>query len=99
MDGLIIEHCTSYVYLCSTFTCDGSVSSDVRVHAKSKLCEVLKYISFIKKNNDVPFVVKRRVLDAAMMSSLLYRCEFWVGAVIKPVIKLNNWATKQLLGV
>ena len=99
VDELVIEHCTSYTYLGSPFTSDGSVSSAVKVHVKNKLCHVLKYVSFLKKNNDVPFIVKRRVLDAAMMSSLLYGCESWVGADVKSVSKLYNWAIKQLLGV
>ena len=62
MRGLVIEHCQSYVCLGSPFTTDGSVSSSVSVHAKNKLCHVLKYVSFLKKNNDIPFIVKRRVL-------------------------------------
>ena len=33
------------------------------------------------------------------MSALLYGCESWLGADYKPVIKLYNWAIKQLLGV
>ena len=94
-----MEHCTSYVYLGSPFTSDGSVSSSVSVHAKNKLCHVLKYVSFLTKNNDVPFIVKRRVFDAALMSALMYGCESWVCADIKPVIKLYNWSIKQLLGV
>ena len=99
VDGMTIEHCDSYNYLGSPFTCDGSVTSAVKEHARSKLCHVLKFVSFVKKNNDVPFIVKRRVFDAALMSSLLYGCESWVGADVKPVIKLYNWAMKELLGV
>ena len=37
---------------------------------------VLKFVSFIKKNNDVPFRVKQEVFDAALMSSLIYGWEF-----------------------
>ena len=33
------------------------------------------------------------------MSSLLYGCESWLNADIRPMIKLYNWAIKQLLGV
>ena len=33
------------------------------------------------------------------MSALLYCCESWLGADLKPVTKLYNWAIKQLLGV
>ena len=83
----------------SPFTCDGAVNSSVKQHAKSKLCHVIKFVSFIKKNNDVPFIVKRRVFDAALMSSLLYGWESWVGADLRPVIKLYNWAIKELLEV
>ena len=41
---MMVEHCTSYTYLDSPFTCDGSVSCAVMLNAKSKLCRVLKYI-------------------------------------------------------
>ena len=99
INDMAIERCNSYVYLGSPFTCDGAVNSSVKEHAKSKLCHVIKFVSFIKKNNDVPFIVKRRVFDAALMSSLLYGCESWVGADLRPVIKLYNWAIKELLGV
>ncbi len=98
MDGLIIAPCSMYVYLRSPFTSDSSVSSAIRVHARTKLNQIIKFVTFIKKNNDVPFVVKRRVFDAALVSTLLYGCESWLGADVKP-IKLYNWGIKQLLGV
>ncbi len=61
VDGFVVSRCTSYVCLGSPFTSDGSPSSAVKMHAKNKMCQVLKYASFVKKNNDVPFIVKRRV--------------------------------------
>lgn len=99
VNDLVVEHCSRYVYLETSFACDGSVSSAVKLHAQSKLCHVLKFVYFIRKNNDVPFIVKRRLFDAALMSSLLYGCESWLGADLKPVIKLYNWSMKELLGV
>ena len=30
---------------------------------------------------------------------MLYGCESWVGADLRPVTKLYNWAIKELLGV
>ena len=96
---LVISSCISYVYLGSPFASDGSISSAVKLHAKNKLCQVLKFVSFVKKNNDIPFIVKRRVFEAALMSSLLYGCESWVGADLKPIVRLYNWALKHLLGV
>ena len=49
MNDLVIEHCINYVYLGPPFTCDGSVSSAVWIHAKRKLSHGLKYVSFLKK--------------------------------------------------
>ncbi len=96
---LVINSCTSYVYLGSPFSSDGSASFALKLHAKNKLCHVLKFVSFVKKNNDVPFIVKRRAFEAALMSSLLYGCESWVGADLKPIVRLYNWALKHLLDV
>ena len=63
------------------------------------MCHVLKFISFLKKNRDIPFRVKLKVFKAALMSSVLYGCESWFNGDLKPVEKLYNWAVKQLLGV
>ena len=43
--------------------------------------------------------VKRRVLEAALMSPLLYGCESWVGADLKPIVRLYSWPLKYLFGV
>lgn len=91
VDGLEVKHCDKYIYLGSPFTNSGCTSSAVRAHASSKMSHVLIFVSFIAKNRDVPFVVKKRVFDAALMSSLLYRCETWLGADIKTMSKLYNW--------
>ena len=99
VDGIAVRHCDLYIYLGSPFTSDGSPSSAVKAHAKLKLPHVLKFVSFLRKNNDVPFIVKRRFFDAALTSTLLYGCESWVGADIKPASKLYNWCIKELLAV
>ena len=51
----------------SSFTSDGSVFSTVKLHVKQKMCHILKFVSFLNKNNDVPFVVKHRVFEATLM--------------------------------
>ncbi|XP_069984678.1 uncharacterized protein [Penaeus vannamei] len=37
-------------------------------------------------NVDIPFYVKRRFFEAALMSSVLYGCESWVNGSLKPVV-------------
>ena len=99
VNDMVVEHCNMYIYLGSPFTSDGSISSAVKTHASLKMPHVLKFVSFIKKNNDIPYIVKKRVFEAALMSTLLYGCESWVGADMKPMLKLYNWCLKTLLGV
>ena len=83
----------------STFTSDGSLVSSIRAHAQSKVAHVIKFVSFSNENRDIPFIVKRRVFDAALMSAVLYGCESWLDTDLRPITKLYNWGLKQLLGV
>ena len=83
----------------SPFTDDGSPSTAIKLHANMKMCHTLKFISFINKNNDVPFIVKKKVFDAALMSSILYGSESWINGAVKPIEKQYRWCVKQLLGV
>ena len=99
VNDLTIDHCTKYVYLGSPFTSDGCTSSSIKEHANIKMCHVLKFVSFLKKNNDVPYSIKRRIFEAAFVSTILYGCESWFNADISPITKLYNWALKELLGV
>ena len=99
VESLRIEKCDKYIYLGSPFTKDGSVSSAVKAHALIKMPHALKFIAFVRKNNDIPFMVKKRVFDAALTSSLLYGCESWFTADLKPIMKLYNWCLKEMLGV
>ena len=86
------------MFLGSPFTTDGSVSSVISAHATAKIPHVLKFVSFIKKNNDIPFYVKRRVFDAALMSAFLYGRESWLTGNLKPIItSLYNRRIKELL--
>ena len=73
----MVEHCERYTYLGSPFTVDGSVSTALRTHVECKMPHVAKYISCLKKNDDIPFHVKRR-------------CESWVSGNLKPVTKVYN---------
>ena len=98
-NSLIIKHCDTYIYLGSPFTSDGSMSSAVKAHVQEKMSHFHKFIAFLDKNFDLPFVIKKRVFDACLLSAMLYGCESWLNGDLKPVCKLYNWALKQMLGV
>ncbi len=93
--------CRQYVCLGSVFTCDGSVTSAIAAHAQAKMCHMCHILKFsvLKNNFEVPFYVKHRVFEAALMSSVLCGCESWFHADLRPVNKIYNWGIKKLLGV
>ena len=98
-NNLSIKHCDIYIYLGSPFTSDGLLTSVVKAHAQERMAHFHKFISFLDKNSDIPFIVKKRVFDACLLSAILYGCESWLNGDLKPVCKIYNWALKRLLGV
>jgi len=60
---------------------------------------VNKFGMFVRKNTKMPYFLKAKVLDAALMSSMLYGCEAWVTNNLAAVTKHYNTALKLLLGV
>ena len=97
--NILITHCWMYIYLGSIFTADGNLSSVLLEHVKAKRKHLNKFIIFVKSNPDMPFIVKRKVLDAAFNAAILYGCETWIGASCQSVNTLYISAIKALLGV
>ena len=95
-----VSHCLEYTYLGAIFTSDGKIDSSVKKHAVSRSNCINKFIRFLDKNKNAPYLVKKRVFDACVMSSLLYGCEAWLSD--KSWSKVNILylkALKMLLGV
>ena len=99
VNNLVIKHCDIYTYLGSPFTSDGSISSAIRIHTQEKMAHFHKFIAFLNKNSELPFIIKKRVFDACLISAMLYGCESWVNGDLKPMNKMYNWALKHLLSV
>ena len=99
--NIIVEHTQRYVYLGAVFTDDGKLATALQSHCDDKRKHVLKFMSFVQKNAEFPFCVKKKVLDAALLSSVLYSCESWIGSdsELKPVQQSYISAIKALLGV
>ena len=75
-----IQHCSKYNYLGCIFTSDGSIKSALKEHTNDRMKHLNKLIMFLKTNKDIPFVAKRKVVEAAFNAALLYGCESWIGA-------------------
>ena len=96
---IIVKHATSYVYLGSPFTENGNIKNILELHTKTRMSDLNKFKIFCKKNETMPYIYKKKVLDAVIISSLLYGCESWLTENLKEVDHLYISAIKSLLGV
>ena len=71
----------------------------MRVHSRSRKKQMNKLIIFLQANQDAPFSVKKKVVDAAFTSSILYGCEAWLGSKPREMDSMYLEAIKLLLGV
>ena len=99
LGDLWIDHCDRYTYLGAVFTADGSTNSAIKEHVKERQKHFNKLIMFLNTNKDMPFIAKRKVVEAAFNAALLYGCESWVGGNYHAVNKLYMGAIKCILGV
>ena len=96
---IVIENCKKYVYLGSVFTQDGSIVSSLKEHCDEKESHLLKFVAFLAKNRDVPFLIKKQVFEAALTSALCYGCEAWFTRDVSSVRVMYLNAMRELLGV
>ena len=82
---VVVEWCDRYVYLGSVFTSDATLSCAITAHAQVKMCHILKCVSFLNKNKDILFYVKKKMFEAALMSTILYGCESWLEGDLRPI--------------
>ena len=83
----------------------GSSISNAPVHKQVgeqmslKQCHARKFCSFLRKNSEAPFAVKRAIWESALISSILYGCETWMTNSLKTVEQLYQHTLKDLIGV
>ena len=98
-DHLDVQYCKEYWYLGSPITDDGSPLTVMRAHIKARSKHVLKFITFLQKNPDMPFSAKKAVAESCIVSAILYGTETWLTSSFKPLEVLYNRVIKALLGV
>ena len=70
-----VKYSSSYVYLGATITDGGIYTTSLKCHIECKMTQVLKYFSFLRRNPDFPFPIKKQVADTCLLTSVLYGCE------------------------
>ena len=61
----VIWHCDQYVYLGSVFTSDGNTKTSIEQHVKENDKHFHKLVAFLCTNRELPFCVKRNVVETA----------------------------------
>ena len=78
-----MKPCKSYIYLGSVFCSDGSTVSSLKAHVDAKKKQLNKLLIFLRVNKDMPFAVKRKVVEAAYSASILYGSEAWLNVGLR----------------
>ena len=99
VNGMIVKHCTSYVYLGVIVTENGSATTSLKAHVTEKKKHLNRLLIFLSRNHDAPFFVKRKVFDAAFSTAILYGCESWLNVSLEPVERMYMSAVRSLLDV
>ena len=98
LQDIQIKRTDKYLYL-GTWISNASIADQVKNHLKAKANQTLKFSSFLAKNADAPYPVKRKVWESALLSSLFYSCESWLTSNLKMAEQVYASTLKQLLGV
>lgn len=93
-----IKKTDKYQYL-GTWISNASIAEQAKYHLKSKANQTFKFSSFLAKNQDAPFPVKRKVWESALLSSLFYSAETWLTNNLKTAEQVYASTLKQLLSV
>ncbi len=94
----VISHTEEYVYLGSIFS-STTIAQQITAHIDAKQNHVRKFTSFITKNNDAPFSVKKLVWESALKGAILYGCESWMCDNVRSAAQPYITTLKLLLGV
>ncbi len=91
-------------YTCNTlkntrYVSNSTMKKQVANHAASKQCHIRRFSSFLAKNCDAPFVVKKVVWECALSIAILYSCETWMVKDITTVQTQYMSSVKDFLGV
>ena len=79
MGNIHIYHTDQYTYL-GTPIANTSISNQVQSHANLKAGQVIKCVSFLKKEQECTLHAKKTVWEGAINLTILYGCQTYLGA-------------------
>ena len=97
-DEITVECSDKYIYLGNTIM-NAPIHNQVEDHLRSHTKSLRKFQSFLSKNSDAPFCVKRKVWSAAFNSAIFYGSETWMSSNLKVANNVYLSSLRDLLGV
>ena len=94
-----MKYTSWYLYIGAYITDDASYRSSINLHVNDKKKHCLKYVSFVEKNPDLPFTIRKKVAEACIFSTILYGCETWCCSDFNKLESLYMRVVKALLAV
>jgi hypothetical protein len=98
IDNVIIDETEHYMYLGARIS-NSSIPDQIAAQLHQKYPHQVKFSSFLTKNNDCPFNIKKTVWDSAFKSAIYYGCETWLTRNIQVIERPYIKSLKHLLGV
>ena len=96
----VLEYQSTSVYLGGVVSDTGSLKYDIEKYVNGKRPNItIKYNNFVRKNHLAPLSIKLNVLDVCVTSALLYGCETWGTADVKPLEVTYRFGLKRALSV
>jgi hypothetical protein len=99
IQNLLLNPTTSEAYLGSIITNSTKMIDDVKADIKNRQLSIVKFFSFLRCNRNAPVYVKKKVLEACSLSSLLYNAETWADAKFTQLEVSYRRMLKAILGV
>ena len=94
-----IDHCDQYIYLGGVFTVTGDMRSVMTQESLMSRSDVNKFAVFAAKNTSMLYVLKQKVAEAAVLTSILYSSESWLTQDLSQIEPHYHAIIKTLLGV
>ena len=98
-ENLTLDGTTCEIYLGSAITNSVRIVDDVRADIKLRQPSVVKFFAFLRNNFYAPVEIKLIVLDACLLSSLLYNAETWADVKFEKLEVVYRRMLKSILGV
>ncbi len=94
----IISYTFEYIYVGSPIS-NATIAHQVKSHIKLKQSHVRIFTSFVSKDVDAPYKVKKVVWERALKGSIFYSCESWMYENLKSASQPYLTTQTLLLGV